>query len=109
MAMWGIAILGVYKVVSTVAFMFKERNLRRALMQFLDILVFEEVYLSHNRVVAEFKYHTSKEKAVETTTSFKFARSLEAVFESIPQSVLQLVFLIKTNGDYDGDYLLLAI
>merc|ERR1712232_20117 len=28
---------------------------------------------------------------------------MQAVFESIPQCSLQLVFLIRTNGEYDGN------
>jgi len=61
------------------------------------------------RVAYEFKHHRKQDEAVETTNSFKLVRSMEAVFESIPQCVLQLVFIIRTNGEYEGDGHLLLI
>ena len=47
-------------------------------------------------------------KAIESTMRFKYIRSLEALFESTPQSVLQLVYLMRTsefaiNGNNDDD------
>eukprot|EP01084_Bolivina_argentea_P042130 77719_1 len=38
-----------------------------------------------------------KNTAIESTLSFKYVRNFEAVFESIPQSVLQLVFVMRTG------------
>ena len=38
--------------------------------------------------------------AIESTMRFKYIRSLEALFESTPQSVLQLVYLMRTS-DFD--------
>ena len=35
--------------------------------------------------------------AIESTMSFKYIRSMEAVFESIPQSVLQLVYVMRVG------------
>merc|ERR1712048_1365639 len=94
------------------AFYIKEGNAYRAMAQLFALLIFEEVYASHKKIVAQFKNHaTDSDKAsgVETSTSFKYIRSLEAVFESIPQSVLQMVFLIRTGGQYEGSKELLII
>ena len=36
-------------------------------------------------------------EAIESTTTFKYIRSLEATFESTPQAVLQLVYIMRTE------------
>ena len=108
MAWCGIIVLLTHRAFSTLAIWLKDGSLYRSFLQFLDILIFEEIHASHKKIVAQFRNH-DPEEAVKTTISFKYIRSLEAVFESIPQSVLQMVFLIRTNGDYDGDNMLLVI
>eukprot|EP01083_Nonionella_stella_P192428 711306_1 len=104
MAICAIITLLLHKTVSTLAFWIKERNVYRCVLQLLDVLIFEEIYISHKRVLNQFKkqLNTSSDdsQAVETTTTFKYIRSLEAVFESIPQSVLQLVFIIRAGNAY---------
>eukprot|EP01083_Nonionella_stella_P004482 12983_1 len=104
MAICAIITLLLHKTVSTLAFWIKERNVYRCVFQLLDVLIFEEIYISHKRVLDQFKtqVHASSDdsQAVETTTTFKYIRSLEAVFESIPQSVLQLVFIIRAGNAY---------
>eukprot|EP01083_Nonionella_stella_P314394 1132398_1 len=120
MAICGIIVLLLYKTVSVIAFWAKEASFLRCLFQFLDLLIFEEIYVSHTKIVANFKNQSTKQastqtdtkvttsttkhgEAVDTTTSFKFVRNLEAIFESIPQAILQLVFIIRTSGQYEGE------
>eukprot|EP01083_Nonionella_stella_P315883 1142365_1 len=113
MALCAIITLFLHKIVSTLAFWIKERSVYRCVFQLLDVLIFEEIYTSHKRVLHQFKKQLEAdasankdkkivEEAVETTTTFKYVRSLEAVFESIPQSVLQLVFIIRAGNAYHG-------
>ena len=40
--------------------------------------------------------------SIDTTTSFKYIRNLEAIFESIPQSIIQLVFLMRTSFNQES-------
>ena len=46
-------------------------------------------------------------KAISSTMRFKYIRSLEALFESTPQSVLQLVYLMRTGQFRNGDPIIL--
>ena len=166
MAYNAIGVLLLHKIVSVFVFWTKERNIHRCILQFFDLLVFQEIYLTHNKILNSFKNNqfettqtqtvanqvsntstnpqqtrntnasaTNKSetetltiqtvtvvnnndqisvidatnsigalewtaKDIDTTTSFKLVRSLEAVFESIPQSILQLVFLMRIGFDY---------
>eukprot|EP01083_Nonionella_stella_P014661 41167_1 len=100
MANCGIVVVIEAKVISTMAIFFKDKDIRRATLQFLDLLIFEEIYESHKKVVSQIKSKksvTDKETAIESTLSFKYVRNYEAVFESIPQSVLQLVFIMRDS------------
>ena len=45
----------------------------------------------HGKVNIDF------EASIDTTTSFKYMRNLEKVFESIPESIPQLVFFMTTS------------
>ena len=119
MAICAIGILLFHKIISVSAFWAKERNIMRCLLQFFDLLIFEEIYASHKTIITEFKNksksngnHKSNE-AIETTSTFKFVRNLEAIFESIPQSVLQLVFIIrvgwKSESKGDSSFLIISI
>eukprot|EP01084_Bolivina_argentea_P097960 176085_1 len=120
MSLCGIAVLVFHKSISTIAFWMKEQNMYRCIFQLLDLLIFEEIYVSHQKIVSQFRNQKeSKSSAndsntntnndsIETTTSFKYIRSLEAVFESIPQSVLQTVFIIRTGGRYNIDILIIS-
>ena len=58
---------------------------------------------TENRRADRIRTPTNRDatEVIETTTSFKFLRNLEAVFESIPQSVLQLVFLMRTKWNFN--------
>eukprot|EP01083_Nonionella_stella_P074232 201298_1 len=98
MAYSGISVVAGSKIISSIAIFVKEGNPRRAALQFVDLLIFEEIYETHKKIISQIKNRKSiKEKdiAIESTLSFKYVRNLEAVFESIPQSVLQLVFIMR--------------
>ena len=202
-------VLILHKMISVFVFWTKERNYRRCILQFFDLLLIEEIYVAHSKIVNKFnnsnvnviniivndsnkqtphdngddkkqkdrtkeeiknnathggnadtydrdsnsneyvdngytlvsqfetqemrverweqtrnhreiilsvttlnaRAHNNDVKKgntdIDTTTSFKLVPSIEAVFESIPQSVLQLVFLIRTGFTYDNSTLLL--
>ena len=178
MAWSSIGILIFYKIISTIAVYLTTKSAVRALAQFLDLLLFEDIYIAHQRVVTQVKnkndtinvshgegntnenrtesdindnkesnineqvldvvvssstsvtnsmeivndksmmmdeinkYFVNKNKklllskgidnkAIESTMRFKYIRSLEALFESTPQAVLQLVYLMRT-GEIDN-------
>ena len=120
MANCAIIVLLFHKFISIVAFWAKEKSIKRCLLQLFDLLIFQEIYLSHQRVTTHFKHQSkaldsnkitdkTKEDTIETTSSFKYVRNLEAVFESIPQSILQLVFIIRIGWQSDKNDVLLAI
>ena len=125
MAYCGIVALVVYKIISTIAFWRKEHNIFRCMLQMLDLLVLFEIYSAHNNLASKIKSargRTNSNKSngnttgnnsargnntangidsigdVEATSSFKYVRSMEAVYESIPQSVLQLVYVMRTGN-----------
>ena len=101
MAWSGIAVMVTSKVISTIAIFLKEGDIRRAILQLFDLLIFEELYESHNKIVSQIKNKKSiqeKGSAIESTLSFKYIRNFEAVFESIPQSVLQLTFIMRIES-----------
>merc|ERR1712129_542415 len=98
MAKCAIAVLIFHKLFSVIAFWVKEGFTYRCVLQFFDLLIFEEIYVSHKQIVNTFNNVNADEDALDTSTSFKYIRSLEAVFESMPQSVLQMVFILRTGG-----------
>ena len=51
MAYSALAVLAIHKLVSFIAFWTKERKLSRCVLQVLDLLIFEEIFLSHKKVV----------------------------------------------------------
>eukprot|EP01083_Nonionella_stella_P156349 506237_1 len=106
MALCGIAVLLFHKCISTLAFWMKERDIIRCVLQFTDLLILQELFVCHKKVVTQFKSKTPS-REIDTTLSFKFVRNLEAVFESIPQSILQLVFIIRSSSldQYGSDLL----
>ena len=36
-------------------------------------------------------------RAIESTLSFKYVRAMEAVMESVPEAVLQLIYVMRTS------------
>ena len=126
----GIAVIVTHKIASVVAFWSKEKNLARCILVFFDLLIFQEIYVSHLNIVhnivsghnitnnIDSNYNNNsninntgggisinkiKTEGIDPTTSFKFVRNLEAVFESIPQAVLQTVFLMRTKWEFDNN------
>ena len=111
MAWCGIAVLLFHKLISVIAFWAKEANIYRCILQFFDLLIFEEIYVSHKRILIQLSDNDEEndDDAIETTSTFKYVRNLEAIFESIPQSILQLVFIIRTKWESEGEGVFLAI
>eukprot|EP01084_Bolivina_argentea_P249892 418483_1 len=114
MAACAIATLIFHKMISTLAFWIKDHTGYRCILQVLDLLIFEEIYMTHKTIIAQFRKQSNELKqggnnAIETSTSFKYIRSLEAVFESMPQSVLQLVFIIRTGKQYKMQAFILSL
>eukprot|EP01084_Bolivina_argentea_P109379 195510_1 len=100
MAYSALAVLLFSKFVSTVAIYVKEQNIFRCILQFFDLLIFAEIFESHRKIISQLKTANLKAKdknAIESTLSFKYIRNLEAVFESIPEAVLQLVYVMRTS------------
>eukprot|EP01084_Bolivina_argentea_P151128 263820_1 len=87
------------KLISSVAIYIKERSIIRSIFQFLDLLIFSEIFETHRKVVSQVRSKNAKEKTmIESTLSFKYIRNFEAVFESIPESVLQMVYVMRTSN-----------
>ena len=60
-------------------------SVMRCALQLLDLLIFEEVYSSHKKILIQWKNRSNtdeahlsetEQEAVETTTTFKFVRNL---------------------------------
>eukprot|EP01084_Bolivina_argentea_P034070 63026_1 len=96
MAYSAIAVLLLSKVISTFAIYLKDRNMIRCVLQLFDLLIFVEVYECHQKISSKIKQKKLEDK-IEPTLSFKYVRNCEAVFESIPESVLQLVWVMRTS------------
>eukprot|EP01083_Nonionella_stella_P185927 679426_1 len=99
MAYSAIAVIVFSRVLSAIAIYIKERAFVRSLLQLFDLLIFEEIYESHHKIVSQFKnkHLRDKEHPIESTLSFKYVRNMEAVFESIPEAVLQLVYVMRVG------------
>eukprot|EP01083_Nonionella_stella_P083066 229501_1 len=99
MAYCAIAVIAFSRVFSAIAIFVKERNLMRALLQLFDLLIFQEIYESHHKIVSQFKNKQLKDKKhpIESTLSFKYVRNMEAIFESVPEAVLQLVYVLRVG------------
>ena len=112
MALCGIIALSVHKLISMIAFWAKEKSIIRVILQLFDLLIFEEIYLTHERILIQLNnlsQDKKKDDAIETTSTFKYVCNLEAIFESIPQSILQLIFLMRTAWTTEGKGIFLAI
>eukprot|EP01083_Nonionella_stella_P086204 239321_1 len=104
MAYSGIAVIVFSRVTSAVAIFIKDHDFMRSVLQLLDLLIFQEIYESHHKIVSQFKNKQirNKRQAVDSTLSFKYVRNMEAVFESIPESVLQLVYVMRVGFNNFG-------
>eukprot|EP01083_Nonionella_stella_P123037 370511_1 len=96
MAYSAIGVILLAKVVSAIAIYLKERDIIRAILQLFDLLIFQEIFESHRKIISQMENKTVGNR-VESTLSFKYVRSMEAIFESIPQAVLQLVYVMRTG------------
>ena len=111
MAWCGITVLLFHKLITVIAFWAKEANPYRCLLQLFDLLIFEEIFVSHKKILIQLSDddENNDNDSIETTSSFKFVRNLEAIFESIPQSILQLVFIMRTKWETEGEGIFLFI
>eukprot|EP01084_Bolivina_argentea_P151129 263821_1 len=100
MAYSAIFVMLFSKVISTMAIYIKDADIIRCILQIFDLLIFQEIYESHRKIVCRMKSKKLKDKneTIESTLSFKYIRNCEAVFESIPQSMLQLVYVTRTSN-----------
>ena len=52
MAKFSIFVLGLHKLMSTLGIYSEQRNCRRALLQFFDLLIFLEIYNAHKKIMS---------------------------------------------------------
>eukprot|EP01083_Nonionella_stella_P273327 927103_1 len=99
MAYSAIAVIVFSRVLSAVAIFIKERDVIRSFLQLFDLLIFQEIYESHHKIVSQFKNNQLQDKKhpIESTLSFKYVRNMEAIFESVPEAVLQLVYIMRVG------------
>eukprot|EP01084_Bolivina_argentea_P151127 263818_1 len=99
MAYSAIFVLLSSRIISAIAIYIKDGNIWRGLLQLFDLLIFVEIFNSHRKIASQVKQKqlSDKNTAIESTLSFKYVRNFEAVFESIPESVLQLVYVMRTG------------
>eukprot|EP01084_Bolivina_argentea_P100086 179794_1 len=100
MAYVAIAILFFSRIISTFAVYVKERNILSCVAQFFDLLIFSEIYATHKNIVYQVTTDKVQDKneAIEPTYTFRYVRHYEAVFEAIPECILQLVYVIRTSS-----------
>eukprot|EP01083_Nonionella_stella_P059918 156752_1 len=107
MAYNAIGVLIAYRIISSISIWIKYHDVRRSVLQLLDVLIFQEIYYCHLRIVDEINNKIKKTQnsgntpddkfTVDATMCFKYVRNMEAIFESMPQSVLQLVYAMRTS------------
>ena len=94
-----VVVLLFHKLMSTFVIFYSERDIRRAVFQFFDLLLLEEVFLAHFNIFGSSSKSSnlsnSKQSNIDSTMTFKFLRSMEAIYESAPQAVLQLVYVMR--------------
>eukprot|EP01084_Bolivina_argentea_P014130 26420_1 len=90
MAIASCCILVFYKLISAFAVFKATGSCWYAVLQFLDLYIFVEVYKSH--------------KSGHKTDRLRWLSNLESVFEASPQVILQLVYLIQTLDATDQNY-----
>eukprot|EP01084_Bolivina_argentea_P148558 259681_1 len=81
-----ILVLLIYRVVSSVLIYLSTKMFSRLIIQFLDMELFRALYIN---------YLCDKG---EPCSPQRWITSLEAVFESSPQALIQTIFLIKTKS-----------
>ena len=122
LAIVALSILFLHKIISSVAiFIATNGSIIRAILQFCDLLLFEEILIAHRKIVkyltnymhisnddntATDKYKKFEKLEIESTMRFKYIRSLEALFESTPQAILQIVYMMRTS-EFVGNWLII--
>eukprot|EP01084_Bolivina_argentea_P160267 279113_1 len=86
----------VYRMVSSYTIFTITNNWKRVMMQFIDIEIFHILYYS-------YEYGLQGKSSPQRLISV-----LEAVFEAAPQSVIQMVYLMKT-GNLNGIILVSSV
>eukprot|EP01083_Nonionella_stella_P147989 467791_1 len=111
MAYCAIGVIVFSRVLSAIAIFLKEQDWARSLLQLFDLLIFQEIYDSHHKIVSQFtnKQLKDKQHPIESTLSFKYVRSMEAIFESVPEAVLQLVYVMRVGTKIDRDQIIFII
>eukprot|EP01083_Nonionella_stella_P270703 916819_1 len=107
MAYSAIGVMIFCRVLSAFAIYIKERRVMRSVLQLFDLLIFQEIYESHHKIVSQCTRKSIKSRKniiesrkydpIDSTLSFKYVRSMEAIFESVPQAVIQLVYMMRVS------------
>eukprot|EP01084_Bolivina_argentea_P146545 256560_1 len=74
-----------YRIISSILFYIFSRRMKDALLQFLDVKLFDIVYISW------------KNKYVEICSVQRYIHLIEAIFESAPQLLITTYILIASN------------
>ena len=78
--------LFAYRIISSILVGLRTKSFFRGFLQFWDLLLFHALYIN-------YKTHST-----QPSNPQKWLQMLEAVFESFPQSLIQLFFIIKTRS-----------
>eukprot|EP01084_Bolivina_argentea_P316853 549318_1 len=86
--LFGLAIgcMITYRIISSITVFRITRSPLRVFLQFLDVELFQVLYVSHR---LDLKHESSPQRLIKV---------LEAVFEAAPQSLIQIIYLIKTKA-----------
>ena len=108
MAYFSVSVLIVHKISCVISFWMKEKNISRCILAFFGLIIFQEIYVSHKSIIHKIKNNykfgntindinkhnnihntitteSTLKDEIQTTTSFKFVRHLEAMIQSFPQ------------------------
>ena len=84
-AFMSILVMIVYRVVSALA-IFKSLGWKSSLLQIFDLLLYREVYEAY------------MDERMKPTIHLRWIRRMEATFESAPQALLQMVFVLRDTS-----------
>eukprot|EP01084_Bolivina_argentea_P278895 476673_1 len=87
--------MAVYRVVSSYLLYHATKSLERATLQMLDLELFRTLYIN---------YICNK---IEPCDPQRWLTALEAALESSPQTLIQLIYLVKA-GTFNGNYLVVV-
>lgn len=113
-----ICVLIFYRIISALAiYVDGENDWKDSFLQLFDVLLFVEIYKSHKKLIESIfdgslfdttnpdKVEVNND-AIDSSMKFKYLRSLEACFESTPQAVLQLVYLMRNEDKIEALYVI---